>query len=80
MPETNAHVDLLAKKIWDYHHLHQPLVKSDCLLVLGSHDHRVAEYAAKLFLEGWSPLFIISGGLGHLTEGIWDEPEADKFA
>ena len=24
--------------------------------------------------------FIISGGFGHLTEGIWDEPEADKFA
>ena len=73
-------VDKLAKKIWDYHHLNQKLEKADCILVLGSHDLRIAEYGAKLILDGWAPLLILSGGLGHLTEGIWDEPEADKFA
>ena len=70
----------LAQKIWDYHHLNHKLKKSDCLLVQGSHDLRVAERGAQLFLDGWGPLIIFSGGLGRLTDEIWDEPEADKFA
>jgi uncharacterized SAM-binding protein YcdF (DUF218 family) len=48
--------------------------------VQGSHDLRVAERGAQLFLDGWGPLIIFSGGLGRLTDEIWDEPEADKFA
>ena len=70
----------LARKIWDYHHLHQPMEKADCILAQGSHDLRVAERGAQLFLAGWAPLLICSGGLGNLTAGVWDEPEADKFA
>ena len=70
----------LAKKIWDYHHVHHTLVKSDCILALGSHDTRVADRAAALYLEGWAPLLIFAGGLGRLTEGMWTEPEADLFA
>lgn len=70
----------LAQKIWDYHHLDHSLEKADCILVQGSHDLRVAERGAQLFLEGWAPLLIFSGGLGNLTAGMWDEPEADKFA
>lgn len=70
----------LAKKIWDYHHLDHTLQKADCILVLGSHDLRVAERGAQLFLEGWAPLIVFSGGLGNLTKGKWSEPEADKFA
>lgn len=73
-------INLLAKKIWDYHALNHKLDKSDCILVLGSHDLRVAERGAQLFLEGMAPLLILSGGLGNLTKEIWDEPEADKFA
>jgi len=70
----------LAQKVWDYHHLNHRLRKSDCILVQGSHDLRVAERGAELFLAGWAPLIIFSGGLGRLTDEIWDEPEADKFA
>lgn len=73
-------VDGLAKIIWDYHQLHQKLEKANCLLVLGSHDLRVAEYGARLFLAGWAPLIVFSGGLGRLTKEVWDEAEADKFA
>ncbi len=71
---------ILAKKIWDYHHLNHGIEKSDCILVLGSHDLRVAERGAELYLQGWAPLLIFSGGLGNFTKGAWDEPEADKFA
>ena len=79
MPDQ-ADIFNLAQKIWDYHHLNHQLQKSDCILVQGSHDLRVAERGAQLFLDGWAPLLIVSGGLGRLTADLWDEPEADKFA
>ncbi len=70
----------LSQILWDYLHINHTLQKSDCIFVLGSHDTRVAERAADLFLEGWAPLLIFSGGLGRLTDGVWLETEADKFA
>lgn len=70
----------LAQILWDYHHVHHTLEKSDCILVLGSHDLRVAERGAALYLQGWAPLLVFSGGLGRLTQEIWSEAEADKFA
>lgn len=69
-----------AKKLWDYHHMKHTLQKSDCILALGSHDLRVADRAAELYLEGWAPLLVFSGGLGNLTSDIWTVPEADQFA
>ncbi|MBB3840093.1 uncharacterized SAM-binding protein YcdF (DUF218 family) [Runella defluvii] len=77
IPETTL---ALAQQLWDYHHVNQHLQKSDCILVLGSHDLRVAERGAELYLQGWAPLLIMSGGLGRLTQEMWSEPEADKFA
>jgi len=69
-----------AKKLWDYHHLNHTPQKSDCILVLGSHDLRVADRGAELYLQGWAPILIFSGGLGNVTKGIWKDPEADRFA
>ena len=71
---------LLAQQLWSYHHMHHELAKSDCILALGSHDLRVAERAAELYLQGWAPLVVMSGGLGNFTQHIWTESEADKFA
>lgn len=70
----------LAKKLWNYHHVNNSIEKADCILVLGSHDTRVAERAAELYLAGWAPVVIFSGGLGRLTEGVWTETEADLFS
>jgi uncharacterized SAM-binding protein YcdF (DUF218 family) len=70
----------LAQKLWDYHHVNHTLQKSDCILVLGSHDLRVAERGAELYLQGWAPFLIFSGGLGRLTQDLWKDAEADKFA
>jgi uncharacterized SAM-binding protein YcdF (DUF218 family) len=78
--EMDPHIRNLARKIWDYHHLHHHLEKADAILVLCSHDKSVAERGAQLYLEGWAPLLIFSGGLGAITETIWSEPEADQFA
>ena len=70
----------LAKKLWDYHHMHHAPEKADCILALGSHDLRVAERAAQLYLDGWAPILIFSGGLGNFTKEMWTETEADQFA
>jgi uncharacterized SAM-binding protein YcdF (DUF218 family) len=56
------------------------LVRADAILVLCSHDLRVAERGAGLFLEGWAPLLIFSGGLGSITRQLMTRPEADQFA
>ena len=70
----------LAKHLWDYHHVNHELAKADCILALGSHDLRVADRTAELYLDGWAPLVIMSGGLGNFTQEMWTEKEADKFA
>ena len=70
----------LSKLLWSYHQMGQLLEKTDCILVLGSHDYRVAERGAQLWLEGWAPVLIFSGGLGNLTKDMWKETEADQFA
>lgn len=70
----------LAKKLWDYHHVNHTVEKADCILVLGSHDLRVAERGAELYLQGFAPMLIFSGGLGNFTQDMWTEKEADKFA
>jgi uncharacterized SAM-binding protein YcdF (DUF218 family) len=76
----NDRIRSLAEKIWHYHRLHHELAKADAILVLCSHDKAVAERGAQLFLDGWAPLLIFSGGLGSITGRLWNEPEADQFA
>ncbi|HEY8234627.1 MAG TPA: YdcF family protein [Vicinamibacteria bacterium] len=73
-------IDAWARTVWDYHHVGHALRKADCIFVLGSHDTRVAERGAELYLAGWAPLVLMSGGLGSLTSGMWTRPEAEVFA
>jgi uncharacterized SAM-binding protein YcdF (DUF218 family) len=70
----------LAETIWNYHQMKHQVAQADAILVLCSHDERVAERGAQLFLEGWAPLIIFSGGRGEITKKLWDEPEAVRFA
>ena len=76
----NKEILYLGKKLWDYHRLNNKMEKVDCILALGSHDLRVPQRAAELYLQGFAPLVIMSGGLGNFTQEIWTEKEADKFA
>jgi len=76
----NDRVRVLAQKLWDYHRLHHQLAYADVILVLCSYDTSVAERGAELWLEGWAPLLVFSGGLGTITRRFWNEPEADQFA
>jgi uncharacterized SAM-binding protein YcdF (DUF218 family) len=70
----------LATILWDYHHMKHLVKKCECIFVLGSHDLRVAERGAELYLQGYAPIIIFSGGLGRLTQDMWSETEAEQFA
>jgi uncharacterized SAM-binding protein YcdF (DUF218 family) len=70
----------LVEKIWRYHQLNHQLAKADAIMVLCSHDLIVADRGSQLFLDGWAPLIIFSGGLGLITKDLWPDPEADRFA
>ncbi len=59
--------------------MNEPVSKSEVILVLGSHDLRVAERGAELYHQGLAPLLIFSGGFGRLTEHFV-KPEAEMFA
>lgn len=72
--------DELAKILWNYNNLNQPLQKSDAILVLGSNDVRVAERGAELFLQGFAPYIIFSGNVGRFSKDIFDKPEAEVFS
>jgi len=79
----NREIDRLAEILWDYHHLNHKLEKADCLFVLGSHDLRVGDYAARIYDEGWAPYIIFSGGIAHHGDMLytgWDKSEAEMLA
>jgi len=60
--------------------MNHELQKSDVIVVLCSHDTIVAERGARLFLDGWAPLLVFTGGLGAITRQLWSDPEAERFA
>jgi uncharacterized SAM-binding protein YcdF (DUF218 family) len=69
--------------LWDYHQLNQTPREADIIFVLGSHDLRVAEYGAALFLKGLAPWIVFSGGIAHegdLLKTGWELSEAETFA
>ena len=72
-----------AKIIWDYHHVNHKLEKSDLIMVLGSHDTRVAERWIELLKNWFANKILFSWGLGILTDdnpSFFETTEADKFA
>jgi len=73
-------IDRFARVVWAYHHVNHRLHAAACIIVLGSHDTRVAERGAELYLAGWAPIVVFSGNLGALTSGLWERPEAEIFA
>ena len=78
--QMDKHIRALAEKLWHYHQMSHQLEPADAILVLCSHDKKVAARGAQLFLERWAPLLIFAGGLGAITKSMWRVPEANQFA
>jgi uncharacterized SAM-binding protein YcdF (DUF218 family) len=73
----------LARIIWDYHHLHHEPIPADVIIALGSHDLRVAEFAADLYLRGYGKTLVCTGGIAHQSDLLaapWTGSEAEMFA
>jgi len=73
------------KTIWNYMKMGHQLEKADAIFVLGSHDIRVGEYAAQLWLDGWAPYLVCAGsGTVHSNNPAWGDfvgsTEAEVFA
>lgn len=73
-----------AKTVWDYMQVRDSVTNAECMVVLGSRDDRVAEYAAKLLNEHEFRVVIISGGNAHHNDLLatnWEaSDEATHFA
>ena len=76
----SEHIYSSAEILWNYLRMKHSLQKSDVAIAMGSHDLRVASYAAQLVLEGLAPFLICSGGYGRLTRNLWHKSEAACFA
>lgn len=73
----------LARIIWDYHQMGQEPVPAELILALGTHDLRVAEFAADLYRHGYGPILVCSGGIAHngdLLASSWERTEAEMYA
>lgn len=66
--------------IWDYLCLHQKPEKADVIVGFGNFNTDIARRAAELYLQGYAPKVLFTGGLGRNTEGLLPEPEAVRFA
>ncbi|HET9897362.1 MAG TPA: YdcF family protein [Streptosporangiaceae bacterium] len=76
-PEVRRDVEIL----WDFHVLDSGSVVADVLIILGSHDVRVADRGAELYVAGKAaPLAIVTGGAGKVTGTEWTRTEGDVYA
>lgn len=69
-----------AKVLYDFHNQNRTTISTDFMLVMGSHDLRVANHAANLFLQGKVPFLVCSGGYGKITKSLWNNTEAETYA
>jgi uncharacterized SAM-binding protein YcdF (DUF218 family) len=72
-----------AQVLWDFHHVNHVLRSCDLILVLGSHDRRVADYAASLWHKNLAPQVLCTGGIAHQQDLMatgWNRSEAEVFA
>ena len=65
--------------IWDYLGLHQAPEKADVIVGFGNFNDNIARRAAELYLQGFAPKILFTGGLGRNTLGLLPETEAARF-
>lgn len=66
--------------LWDYLGMHQTPEKADVIVGFGNFNDNIARRAAELYLQGYAPKILFTGGLGRNTRNLLPEPEADRFA
>ena len=72
-----------ARTIFDFLQLRHEPAPADIMLVFGTNDTRVAEFAATLYHRGLSRTLVVSGGMAHQNDLLathWTRPEAEVFS
>jgi uncharacterized SAM-binding protein YcdF (DUF218 family) len=77
--DVGAEVDKLAKVLLAYMRLDMPVRKSDIIIGMGALDIRIAEHAARLFLDGYADSIVFTGGHGKITKQSQVQTEAERF-
>ena len=66
--------------LWNYLILNHDLREADAIIVFGNHDLLTAARGIELYKVNLAPLLVFTGGLGRVTEDLWQETEAQKFS
>jgi uncharacterized SAM-binding protein YcdF (DUF218 family) len=72
-----------ARTIFDFLQLRHEPAPADIMLVFGTNDTRVADFAADLYHRGMSDTLVVTGGMAHqgdLLATNWTKPEAEVYA
>jgi uncharacterized SAM-binding protein YcdF (DUF218 family) len=72
-----------ARLIFDYQQLRHTPFAAGLMVVFGTNDLRVPEFAARLYHQGLAPLMVVTGGIAHQNDLLatdWKRPEAEVFA
>src|SRR5580692_8829029 len=72
-----------ARIVWQYHQLGHRAIPADAIVALGTHDLRVAEFAAELYRSGFGKWLVCTGAIAHqgdLLATPWDRTEAEMYA
>jgi len=75
---TTSDINKLAQIIWDYMAINDTPVHSNIIVAFGSTDIRTAQRAAELYLEGYAPKIVMSGGHGRFTQAN-EQSEAERY-
>ncbi|MFC7369360.1 YdcF family protein [Vreelandella zhaodongensis] len=69
-----------ARTLWDFlSDGASYLNDSELIVVCGSYDVRVCDYACELLEKGIAPLMLITGKTGNWTRHLWSSTEAEVF-
>ena len=66
--------------IWDFLCLNEKPRKADVIVGFGNFNEDIPRRAAELYLQGYAPKILFTGGLGRNTVGLLPESEAARFA
>ena len=66
--------------IWNYLCLNEKPRKADVIVGFGNFNEDIPRRAAELYLQGYAPKILFTGGLGRNTVGLLPESEAARFA
>lgn len=65
--------------LWDYLCLGREPEQAEVIVGFGSFDDNIARRSAELYVTGYAPKILFTGGLGRCTEGLFARSEAERF-